>query len=56
MDGDIGATAPQAIWINWTDHILSFHQEAGFERLDFLSSQEKMNYVFEKCSNGFRIQ
>ena len=53
---DTGTQTPQAVWINWVEHILSFHEEVGYERLDFPSNKEKMDYVFEKASNGFRIQ
>lgn len=56
MDDDTGAQTLQALWINWTDHIVSFHAEDGYERLEFSSSEEKMEYVFHKSANGFRIQ
>ena len=56
MEDDTGAMTPHVIWINWMDHILSFHKEAGYERVEFSSSDEKMAYVFQKTSNGFRIQ
>ena len=56
MEDDTGAQAPQAIWINWTEQILSFHEEDGYERLEFPSNEAKMDYVFQKTSNGFRIQ
>ena len=49
-------TATQAVWINWKEHILSFHEEAGYERLEFASNEEKMEYVFQKTYIGFRIQ
>ena len=25
MDDDAGAQAPQLLWINWTDQVVSFH-------------------------------
>lgn len=56
MEDDTGTRAPQAIWISRTEHILSFHQVAGYERLEFPSNEEKMDYVFQQSSNGFRIQ
>ncbi len=56
MEDGTGAQAPQSIWINWAERILSFHAEEGYERLEFSSKREKMDYVFEKSANGFRIQ
>ena len=56
MEDGTAAQMPQTVWIDWRDHILSFHEEAGYERLEFPSNEEKMAYVFEKTSNGFRIQ
>lgn len=56
MEDDTGVGAPQAIWINWKEQILSFHWEEGYERLEFPTNQDKMDYVFQKTSNGFRIQ
>lgn len=56
MDDDTGTQEFQPLWIHWTDHILSFHEEDGYERLEFSSKEEKMAYVFQKTSNGFRVQ
>lgn len=56
MDDDIGAQALPTVWIDWTDHIVSFHEEDGYERLEFSSDEEKMNYVLQKSSAGFRVQ
>lgn len=56
MDDDTEAQTFQPLWIDWTERIISFHEEAGYERLEFSSNEEKMAYVFEKTSNGFRIQ
>jgi len=56
MDDGIGGHKLQLLWIHWSDHIISFHEEAGYERKEFSSSEEKMDYVFRKTSNGFRIQ
>ena len=55
MEDDTGVGAPQAIWINWKEQILSFHWEEGYERLEFSSAGERMEYVFQKGSSGFRI-
>lgn len=56
MDDDTETRELQPLWINWTERIVSFHEEAGYEQLKFSSKEEKMDYVFEKTSNGFRIQ
>ena len=32
MDDDAGAQAPQLLWINWTDQVVSFHSEEGLIR------------------------
>lgn len=56
MDDSAGIQELQALWVNWAEHIVSFHEEAGYERLEFSSSAEKMDYVFQKSANGFRIQ
>ena len=56
MDDDTGTQQLQSLWIDWAGHIVSFHEEDGYERLDFSSNEEKMNYVFQKSSTGFRIQ
>lgn len=56
MDDGIGTKNTQLLWIHWSDHVISFHEEAGYERLEFYTYEEKMEYVFGKTSNGFRIQ
>lgn len=56
MRDGIGGTKLQLVWIHWSDHIISFHEEDGYERKEFSSIEEKMDYVFGKTSNGFRIQ
>lgn len=56
MDEGTGVQTLPALWIDQNDHIVSFHEEAGYERLEFASNEEKMNYVLQKTSNGFRIQ
>lgn len=49
---------PHTIWINRSEHILSFHEVAhdGYEPLVFSNHKEKMDFVFETCAQGFRIQ
>lgn len=45
-----------AIWIDYTNRIISFRKEDGFEPRAFLSPDEQMQYALEKCSNGCRVQ
>lgn len=56
MDDETGTQMLPSLWIDWAEHIVSFHEEAGYERLEFPSQEEKMEYVFQQTSNGFRIQ
>ena len=56
MDDDPDAQIPQLLWINWTAHVVSFHQEEGFETVTFPDHDTMLAYVFQKTSNGFRIQ
>ena len=56
MDDDPDAQIPQLLWINWTEHIVSFHLEDGFEAVEFPDHDAMLEYVFQKTSNGFRIQ
>lgn len=56
MDDGIDTKNTQLLWIHWSDHVISFHEEAGYERLEFPTYEKKMGYVFGKTSNGFRIQ
>lgn len=56
MDNDAGTQVPQLLWINCTDQVVSFHREAGFELVTFPDHDTLLTYVFQKTSNGFRIQ
>lgn len=49
------------IWISRSEHIVSFHEiendnNDNYEPLVFSNHNEKMQFVLEKCSSGFRIQ
>ena len=46
------------IWISRSKHTVSFHkiENDSYEPLVFSDHNEKMQFVLEKCSNGFRIQ
>ena len=56
MDDDAGAQKLHVLWIDWTNHIVSFHEEMGYKRLEFATRKDKMEYVFQKGASGFRIQ
>ena len=49
MDDDTGTQQLQSLWIDWADHIVSFHQEDGYERLDFSSNEEKWTTCSRKA-------
>lgn len=46
------------LWISQSELIVSFHkvENDDYEPLVFSDQNEKMEFVFEKCSSGFRIQ
>ena len=44
MDDDAGAQAPQLLWINWTDQVVSFHSEEGFEPVAFPDHDAMLAY------------
>ena len=46
------------LWISQNEHIVSFHEVESddYEQLVFTNQNEKMEFVFQKCSTGFRIQ
>ena len=39
-----------------TDQVVSFHSEEGFDPVAFPDHDAMLAYVFQKTSNGFRIQ
>lgn len=56
MDVDVGIQVSHILWINWSKQVVSFHCEEGFEPIEFQDHDEMLQYVFQKTSNGFRIQ
>lgn len=56
MEQEKETPGSQRLWIDWKNKVLSFNCAEGFETRDFLSHEERMTYVLEQCSNGFRIQ
>ena len=56
MADGIKAQTRSLLWVDWTERVVSFHEASGFERLEFSSDEEKLDYAFQKTSGGFRIQ
>lgn len=58
MSEETVAQGSYMLWINWSDHIVSFREVEGgdYEQLEFSSNEERFSYVFNHCSAGFRIQ
>lgn len=56
MEDDTDKRTKEPLWIDRREQIISFHEEAGYEKLEFPSVEEKMEYVIDKGANGFRIQ
>lgn len=44
------------VWINRKDSIVSFEEVAGYEKLAFSNHEEKMQFVIQKGSAGYRIR
>ena len=46
------------LWISQSKHIVSFHrvESDDYKPMVFSDQNEKMEFVFKKCSSGFRIQ
>lgn len=46
------------LWISRKEHIISFHKVEGddYEQLVFANQNEKLEFVFQTWSSGFRIQ
>ena len=56
MNGNEKKQTVFTIWIDWTNRIISFQKVEGFETKTFSSSEERLEYAFQKCANGYRIQ
>lgn len=44
------------IWIDHLNRIISFQQAEGFEPQAFSTPEERLEFAFEKSSNGYRVQ
>lgn len=45
-----------SIWVDWEHRIISFHEEEGFERLDYTTHEEMFTFAIAKGFAGFGIQ
>lgn len=50
--------SPYRLWVSQGQRIISFHElnNREYQMVEFDSQDEKMEYVLQKCSGGFRIQ
>lgn len=48
MSEETVAQGSYMLWINWSDHIVSFREVEGgdYEQLEFSSNEERFSYVF----------
>ena len=53
MDDGIGTKNTQLLWIHWSDHVISFHEEAGYERLEFTTYEKQNGICFWKDFQWF---
>lgn len=53
MDDGIGTKNTQLLWIHWSNHVISFHEEAGYERLEFPTYEKKWNMFLERLPMVF---
>lgn len=56
MDLSNERSTPMLLWVDETDKIVSFHEEAGFLVLSFPSRDAMLTFAFEKGISGFRVQ
>lgn len=53
MDDGIGTKNTQLLWIHWSNHVISFHEESGYERLEFPTCEKKWNMFLERLPMVF---
>ena len=44
------------VWVDWNRRIISFHEVAGFDRLEYPTHDEMFHFVIEKGNEGYGIQ
>lgn len=45
----------QSCWVNASEHIISFHEVAGYTQKEFASPSEEWTFVHNKINNGYRV-
>jgi len=45
-----------AVWVDWVHRVISFSEADGFEKLQFLTQEEKFDFVMKRGYEGFGIQ
>ncbi|MDD7652660.1 MAG: hypothetical protein SOY32_02895 [Candidatus Faecousia sp.] len=44
------------MWINWEEHVVSFHETPGFDRLPFLTAENMQANIRILLTEGFQFQ
>lgn len=44
------------VWVDWRGRILSFHAAQNFEKLEYPTHKEMLEFALEKSREGFAIQ
>lgn len=44
------------MWVNWVERIVSFHEVAGYEMLQFETEEKRMAQLRMFLTEGFRFQ
>ena len=42
-------------WVNKEEHIVTFRDTEGFEKLTFQSQEDKLSYIYNLCETGYKI-
>lgn len=42
-------------WVNKEERIVTFRDTEGFEKLTFLSQEDKLSYIYNLCETGYKI-
>ena len=44
------------LWVDWENRVISFFEENGFDKLSFLTHEEKFKFAIDRGNEGFGIQ
>ena len=44
------------LWLDSESRIVSFHEEEGYEKIEFEQQEIFLNYILCTCNNGYRFQ